>query len=184
MRLFRNERTTRPEPQTPTHIVSEPALANVAPTLPTFRPAPPSIKRPISRDTTIDLVHQAAAVVQSIKGDADQAAAHAADVARRATDLLQFAEGRIRSLESAHSAAEAGLREATARIDEMEQLASQSQAQIMFLERELSNAEHRARDAELKAMEAEEAVYSIQEAIRSELLGQHQPSKNGYAAAA
>ena len=57
---------------------------------------------------------------------------------------------------SAHSAAEAGLREATARIDEMEQLASQSQAQIMFLERELSNAEHRARDAELKAMEAEE----------------------------
>ena len=61
-------------------------------------------------------MHQAATIVQGVKDEANAAAVRATDIARRATELLSFAETRIKAIESAHSAAEINLREAQARI--------------------------------------------------------------------
>ena len=72
----------------------------------------------LSEDTggvaAIDLVNQAAQVIQSIEDQAAETKMRAHDLARRAAEQLNFAERRIRALESAQSAAEASLNEANA----------------------------------------------------------------------
>lgn len=130
--------------------------------------APTGVKAPRAHDdATLDLVRQAATFVQQVKTEAHQQTTRATDIARRATELLTAAEERIKALEAAQAAATQDLRNAHARIGELEQGAGKSQAQIKFLQGAAAEAEQRAKNAELKV---EETITSIQNAIRSELL--------------
>ena len=108
----------------------------------------------------IDLVNQAAQVIQSIEDQAAETKMRAHDLARRAAEQLNFAERRIRALESAQSAAEASLNEANARADQAEQGTRIAQAQIAAIEDRLCTAEDRARNAEARAIEAEKTSHS------------------------
>jgi flagellar biosynthesis chaperone FliJ len=148
----------------------------------TPRSAPFGAQAPSEReDATLDLVRQAATFVQNVKAEAQEQTTRATDIARRATEMLTAAEQRIKSLESAQSAAAQDLRSAHARIGELEQGAGKSQAQIKFLQGALAEAEQRAKNAELKV---EETIASIQKAIRSELLALGPAPKARLAAAA
>ena len=122
----------------------------------------------------IDLVNQAAQVIQSIEDQAAETKMRAHDLARRAAEQLNFAERRVGS-ELAQSAAEASLNEANARADQAEQGTRIAQAQIADIEDRLCTAEDRAKNAEARAIEAEKTLIRVEEAIRSQLLAKRQP---------
>ena len=149
---------------------------------------PANIRRAIRSEdargvAAIDLVNQAAQMIQSIEDQAAETKMRAHDLARRATEQLNFAERRIRALESAQSAAEASLNEANIRADQAEQSTRIAQAQIADIEDRLCTAEDRARNAEARAIEAEKTLIRVEEAIRSQLLSKRQ-SLTGISAAA
>ncbi len=131
-----------------------------------------------SMDSTLELVQRAAAIVHSVKAEAQQTVARATDIAGRATELLEASEKRIKVLQAAHSAAELNLREAQARFADLEKSAGQS---IALLRGALAEAEQRAQSAEAKI---EETIRSIQNAIRKELLGNGSLSQTPLAVAA
>jgi chromosome segregation ATPase len=134
--------------------------------------------------TAIDLVDQAARMIQSIEDEAAETKARAHDIARRAVVALETANGRIRSLESAQSTAEDSLNEANARVEKAEQTAKAFAAQVAAIEDRLATAENRARNAETRAIDAEKILIQVEDAIRSLLLAKRQPLMGASAAAA
>jgi DNA repair ATPase RecN len=127
--------------------------------------------------TAIDLVDQAARMIQSIEDQAAETKARAHDIAQRAVGALETANGRIRSLASAQSAAEDSLNEANARVEKAEQIAKAFAAQIAALDGRLAAAENRAIDAE-------KTLIQVGDKIRSLLLAKRQPPMGASAAAA
>jgi hypothetical protein len=134
--------------------------------------------------TAIDLVNQAAAMVQSIEDHAAETTARAHGLAQKASDQLEFAQSRIRVLEQAQSAAEDRCKAANARAAEAEQMIRQSKAEIAILEERLSAADHRARNAEARVAEAEKVLKRVEDSIRNKLLSKMQPPGQAMAAAA
>jgi hypothetical protein len=132
----------------------------------------------------IDLVNQAAEMVQSIEDHAAETAARAQGLAQKASEQLEFANSRIRVLEAAQIAAEDRCNASDARTAEAEQMIRQSRAEIAALEERLSAADHRARNAEARVIEAEKVLKRVEDSIRNKLLSKRQPSMNGMAAAA
>ena len=123
----------------------------------------------------IDLVYQAAEVLQSIENHAAETTSRAHDLARQATEHLQLAEDRIRALNSAQKKCETDLQAANARADEAEQAMSATEAQIAEMASRVAAAEQRARNAEARAIEAEKSLIRIEDAIRSQLLARRPP---------
>jgi chromosome segregation ATPase len=134
--------------------------------------------------TAIDLVDQAARLIQSIEDQATETKARAYDIARRGAEALETANSRIRSLESAQSAAEGILNEANARVEKAEQAVKAYAAQIAAIEGRLTTAENRARNAETRAIDAEKTLIQVENKIRSLLLATRQPPMGASAAAA
>ena len=124
--------------------------------------------------TAIDLVYQAAEVLQSIEDRSAAAEARTHALARQAAEQLQLAETRIRALESAQREAEAKANEANARADEAEQMVRATESQVAAMGDRLSTAEQRARNAEVRAIEAEKILIRVEDAIRNQLLVKRQ----------
>jgi len=158
-----------------------PAEADPAKRVLHFRPAPAYSEA--AGVTAIELIHQAAQMMQSVEDHAAETSARAHDLARRAAEQLDLSEARIRSLEMAQRAAAADVKTANARTDEAEQMARATEAQIASMEDRLSAAEHRAAHAEARAIEAEKALVRVENAIRNQLLAQRE-SVMGRSAAA
>jgi len=136
------------------------------------------------RVTAIDLVNDVFSMVESIEDQAAETKARAHDIARRAVGALETSNGRIRSLESAQSAAETSLNEANARVEKAEHTAKAFAAQIAAIEGRLATAENRARNAETRAIDAEKTLILVEDSIRSLLLAKRQPPMGASAAAA
>ena len=134
--------------------------------------------------TAIDLVNQAAEMVQSIEDHAAETTARAHGLAQKASEQLEFAHSRIRALESAQSATEDRCKAANARAAEAEQMVRQSKAEIAAMEERLSAADHRVRNAEARVIEAEKVLKRVEDSIRNKLLSKRQPSTNRVVAAA
>ena len=141
-----------------------------------LRRTPSSTETPA--ETAIDLVYQAAEVLQGIENRAVETTTRAHDLARQATEQLQMAESRIRALQSAQSAAEAALQEANNRADQAEQAVKTTEAQIADMANRVAAAEQRARNAETRAIEAEKTLIRIEDAIRSQLLARRSSAMN------
>jgi hypothetical protein len=113
-------------------------------------------KRPIEPvrndgQSAINLVYQAAEVVGNLQEHARQTEIRAQNLCRSAFEKLRFAEGRTEAAEKALNIAESRIAAAEAR---------------------LSEAESRAKKAEDWARELNQALASIENAIRSKLLGE------------
>jgi hypothetical protein len=132
----------------------------------------------------IDLVNQAAEMVQSIEDHAAEATARAHGLAQKASEQLEFAQSRIRVLEQALGATEERCNAANGRAADAEQTVRRSQAEIAALEERLSAADHRARNAEARVAEAEKVLKRVEDSIRNKLLSKRQPPAHGMAAAA
>ena len=134
--------------------------------------------------TAVDLVNQAAEIVQSIEEHAAETTARAQDLAQKAVEQLEIAGSRIRALESAQSALEERCRAANARAAEAEQMVRQSKAEIAAMEESLSGADRRARNAEARVIEAKKILSQVEDSIRNKLLSKGHPSMNRLAAVA
>jgi len=148
-----------------------------------------SIRRAMSSKETgrvvaLDLVNQAANVIQNIEDGAAETVVRAEELARRTTENLIFAERRIRDLKQAQSAAEILVKEANVRADQAEQETRAAQAHIAAIGDRLSAAESRARNAEACAIEVVETLTRVEEAIRIQILAKRQPLTGTSAVAA
>jgi hypothetical protein len=99
----------------------------------------------------INLVYQAAEVVGNLQERARQTEIRAQALCRSAFEKLSFAEGRAEAAEKALTIAE---------------------SRTAAVEARLSEAESRAKKAEDWARELDHALASIEDAIRSKLLGE------------
>ena len=117
--------------------------------------------------TAVDLVNQAAEMVQSIEDYAAETTARAYGLAHKASEQLEFANSQMRALKSAQSAMEERCRATNARADKAEQMVRQSKAQIAAMEESLSAADRRARNAEARVIEAEK-ILELKSRTRSE----------------
>ena len=115
----------------------------------------PRRTEPVRSDgqSAIDLVYQAAEVVGTLHQNARETEIRAQNLCRTANEKLRLAERRAESAENALNLAESRIASAEAR---------------------LSTAELHAKNAETKAHELERALTSIEEAIRTRLLGKAQ----------
>lgn len=112
----------------------------------------------------LDLVYQAAEVIQGIENHANEAEKSFAN----ALQTLQLAEKRIRELEKGLQSAQACISEARVTIKELDE--------ALKIERSrLEAAEMRARTAEAQAKENANTVTRVQEAIRSLILAKRPP---------
>jgi hypothetical protein len=108
---------------------------------------------PVRNDgqSAINLVYQAAEVVGNLQDQARQTEIRAQTLCRSALEKLRFAERRTEAAEKALNIAESRIASAEAR---------------------LSEATSRAKKAETWARELDQALASIEDAIRSKLLGE------------
>ena len=133
-----------------------------------FKPNRPSVQA--DGATVLDLIHQAANLLQSVEDRAAATEARALTLARQATEQLDSAESRIREMQSLQQATEAEAKAANARANEAEQMLREARSEIAALENRLSTTEVRARNAEARFIEAEKILIRVEDAIRTQLL--------------
>ena len=150
-----------------------------------------NVRRPMApepegtgRVVALDLVQQAANLMQSIEDRAAETIMRAHELARRATEQFELAQRRIRDLERAQGAAEARINEMNARAEQAEQETRAAHAQIAAIADRLGNAEARAKNSEARAIEAERTLLRVEEALQTQLLARRQPLTNVAAVAA
>jgi chromosome segregation ATPase len=148
----------------------------------------PNVRRPMPPEETgrvaaIDLVKQAASVMQSIEDRAAETMMRAQELAQRAKEQLNFARHRIRELEEAQVAAEARCNDANARAEHAEQEIMTARAQMAAIGDRLRTTEDRAKNAEARAIEADRTLLRVEEALRTQLLARR-PSLASFSAAA
>jgi hypothetical protein len=132
----------------------------------------------------LDLVCQAAELIRGIEDRASAIEARARDLVEQAVEKLQLAENRIQLLETERRAAEACISDAGVKIRETEQALQQAELRIASAEAQLCQTELRAKAAETQADDAKKALLRIEDAIRTQLLGQRRPATSKSAAAA
>jgi hypothetical protein len=115
----------------------------------------------------LDLVHQAADLLQNIEDRAAATQACALEIAQQAAEQLQSAESRIRELQSE-------ARAANVRANEAEQMLRAAQSEIAAWANRLSTTQERARNAEARVIEAEKMLIKVEDAIRNRLLSRRQ----------
>jgi DNA repair exonuclease SbcCD ATPase subunit len=132
----------------------------------------------------LDLVHQVAELVRSAEDHATETQNRAQSLAARAVEELKFSEARAQASESQRSAAEAALSEANDRAQEAEEMLEQAEARSAALETQITTLVRRANAAELRASEAENTLRRVEDAIRTEILGQRHATVSNFAVAA
>ena len=126
----------------------------------------------------LNLVYQAAEHIRDVDDCPAERQDRAETLAKQAIEMLEIAEARVRSAESARLAAEAEIKEFSDRVEkelsiklqEVEEAMEQTASRIAATEAQLSTAEQRARTADMRADEAENTLKRIEEAIRIQIL--------------
>jgi hypothetical protein len=132
----------------------------------------------------LDLVHQAAELVKSAEDHANEIQNCAQSLAARAVEELKFFEARAQASESRRSVAEAAVSEANDRAQEAEDMLEHAQARTAALETQITTPVRRANAAEMRASEAENTLRRVEDAIRTEILGQRHATVSNFAVAA
>jgi len=140
-------------------------------------------RRPPNSETdpgaaALNLVYQAAEHIRDVDDCPAERQDRAETLAKQAIEMLEIAEARVRSAESARLAAEAEIKEFSDRVEkelsiklqEVEEAMEQTASRIAATEAQLSTAEQRARTADMRADEAENTLKRIEEAIRIQIL--------------
>jgi predicted RNase H-like nuclease (RuvC/YqgF family) len=138
----------------------------------------------------LDLVYQAAEVIRANEQRAAKTKAETLDLARRAIERLESAEKQLRSAYEAERTSKARAHTAEtnamrleARVEELEKLLRDTQSLVSAMQTKLSNAELRAKSAEAQATQAKTALVCVENAIRTQLLGERRASESVAAAA-
>jgi DNA repair exonuclease SbcCD ATPase subunit len=131
--------------------------------------------------TAMDLVCQAARVIDDLSHRANEVEERARWLVEKAIDKLQAAESRHEAEQCRQRDA---LNTAAAKLAEAERTLKFLQVQLASAESELSAADTRAQEAEKRADDAKDALRRIEEAIRTQLLRQRQDGPGSLAAAA
>jgi hypothetical protein len=134
----------------------------------------PSTPSNTNRDgaTALDLVYQVAEVVRSIENRANDFESHARGLAREATERLQRVEKHNQDLEAKLRSAEACINKAHLMLQEAGEALKKERVRVEAAENQLPQVEMRARSAEARAQECEKALRRIEDAIRTQILGQ------------
>jgi hypothetical protein len=132
----------------------------------------------------LQLVYQLADVIRQKEDHAAETEARAQALVKRAIEELNHANARLRSGEIARDAVETDLNEASARIEEFEEVVKRIEVRISTAETQLSAAILRAETAETRAAEAENALRLLDDAIRTQLLRARGQASSPSAAAA
>ncbi len=141
-----------------------------------FRHPPNSASNPGA--AALDVVCQAAELIQDVDNYAAERQARAETLATQAIEKLKIAHDCVRSAESRAFAAEARMKEFSDRIEkefsvrvqQIEAGMERAASRMAATEEQLSAAEQRARNAEMRAAEAEKALKHIEETIRTRIL--------------
>ena len=157
------------------HIANSSALESPENVL-SFRCPPNSETDPGA--AALNLVYQAAEHIRDVDDCPAERQDRAETLAKQAIEMLEIAEARVRSAESARLAAEAEIKEFSDRVEKelsvklqkIEEGMEQTASRIAATEAQLSAAEQRAITAEARATEAENALRRIEEAIRTQIL--------------
>jgi len=131
-----------------------------------FEQTPPGMKRNTNA-VALDLVHQAAQVMNDMERRASEAEARACSVVRDAIQKLKLAQERIQSAEHARRIEDQEVRN---KLQEAVRALEKAERRVAAAEARASAAEARAKRAEAQANETERAVARIEEAIRTQLL--------------
>jgi exonuclease VII large subunit len=171
------------------HVANSSAVDPAQNVLNLLRPSD-SAKNPGA--AALDLVYQAAELIEDVDSYAAERQACAETIAKQAIDKLNIAHDRVRSAESARLAAEAEIKDfsdqikmkLTAKLQEIEQEMEQTASRIAAAEAQVTDAEQRANIAEMRATEAENALRRIEEVIRAQILDKRltTPRRTGLAA--
>ena len=157
------------------HIANSSALESPENVL-SFRCPPNSETDPGA--AALNLVYQAAEHIRDVDDCPAERQDRAETLAKQAIEMLEIAEARVRSAESARLAAEAEIKEFSDRVEkelsiklqEVDEAMEQTASRIAATEAQLSTAEQRARTADMRADEAENTLKRIEEAIRIQIL--------------
>jgi chromosome segregation ATPase len=157
------------------HIANSSALESPENVL-SFRCPPNSETDPGA--AALNLVYQAAEHIRDVDDCPAERQDRAETLAKQAIEMLEIAEARVRSAESARLAAEAEIKEFSDRVEkelsiklqEVEEAMEQTASRIAATEAQLSTTEQRARTADMRADEAENTLKRIEEAIRIQIL--------------
>ena len=128
--------------------------------------APPPVRTTSACGAALDLVYQAAEVIEGIEDHANEAES----VVNEAFQKLRLAEERIEELEKELQSAQSCISEARIKIKESEEATKVERSRLEAAEAKMYQIEMRARTAEAQATEKANAVSRIEEAIRTEIL--------------
>ena len=131
--------------------------------------------------TTLDLVYQAAEVIKNLETRANETEARASSIVKGAIQKLELAQSRIQSLESERRA---DAQQAALKLQELVMALEQAELRIAAFQSRLVEAEVKAQNAESRASESERTLARLEEAIRTQLLGQSRGRSTGYSEAA
>ena len=156
--------------------IANSSVANSADNVLNFRRPSDSAKNPGA--AALDLIYQAAKLIEEVDNYAAERQACAETLAKQAIEKLNIAHDRVRSAESARLAAEAEIKEFsdqveekfTSKIQEIEKEMEQTASRMAATEAELAAADQRAKIAEMRANEAENALRRIEETLRTQLI--------------
>jgi len=122
-------------------------------------------------EAALGLVYQAAEVFKSIEDSANETK----NIAERALEQLELATRHIQELEARQRVAEARIKEASIEMQEVAGALKLETQRADAAENQLQEFESRAITAEARAKQSEKALASIEDAIRTQLLGQRRP---------
>jgi DNA repair ATPase RecN len=131
-----------------------------------FPSPPPSVTTTSGCGAALDLIYQAAEVIE----DREDHANKAERVVDEAFQKLRLAGERIEELEEQLQSAQACISEAHIKIKESEEATKVERSRLEAAEAKMYQIEMRARTAEAQARDSANAVISIEEAIRTEIL--------------
>jgi chromosome segregation ATPase len=112
----------------------------------------------------LELVNRVGDIIRGIENRQNEIEASAQRIARDAAEKLQLAENRAR-------AADVVINEANLRVHAVEHCLQQAQDRIAAVEAQLAAAEQRVKAAEMRAVESDDALATVEDAIRTHLLG-------------
>jgi DNA repair exonuclease SbcCD ATPase subunit len=118
----------------------------------------------------LDLVYQAAEMIQRLEAGAVELEARARSAMEHAAEKLQAAERCIKVLEADRLAVEKRLHETDRRAQDAENTLQETQSRLATAEAQLYAMEMRVNTAESHALRAKQALIRVEDAIRTNLL--------------
>jgi chromosome segregation ATPase len=138
-----------------------------------------AVRLPVSRGSmaehkqrALSLITDAAHVISDIEEGATALQARCEALLVNAIEKLKATEERINFLENERNTVTTRIRETELKVEEMQSALDEADAQMKAAGKRLWQAEQHARASAARAKEAEKAFVQIEEAIRSQLIGE------------